>query len=350
MEERLANAQHPAVTQCAADDPAQHVTTPLIGGQHTVHDQETARADMVGDDAQRLVLEIGRTGQLGGLADQALEQIDLVVRMDMLEHRGQAFQTHAGVHARRRQRYERAVRLAIELHEDVVPDLDVAVPVLVRGARGTAGDVLAVVVEDLGARTAGAGIGHLPEIVRCIGRALVVADAHDALRRQADHVVPEVVGLVVGVVDRDQQALLGKLPDLGQQLPRPGDGLLLEVVAEGPVAQHLEERVVAGGIPHRIQVVVLAAGPQAALDIGRTHVAALLRPQEHVLELHHAGVGEQQGGIVAGHQGGGRHDGMALAGEEIEEILADLAGAEGLGSGHLAGIGWKALPCAALSA
>lgn len=210
--------------------------------------------------------------------------------------------------------------------------------------------MLAVVVEDLGARTAGAGIGHLPEIVRCIGRALVVADAYDALRRQADHVVPEVVGFVVGVVDRDQQALLGKLPDLGQQpFATPRRWPLLEVVAEGPIAQHLEERVVAGGIPHRIQVVVLAAGPQAR-DIGRTHVAAFLRPQEHVLELHHAGVGEQQGGIVAGHQGGGRHDGVALAGEEIEEILADLAGAEGLGSGHLAGIGWKALPCAALSA
>src|SRR3546814_4294305 len=99
--------------------------------------------------------------------------------------------------------------------------------------RRAAGDVRAVVVEDLGARAAGTGVGHLPEVVRGVRRALVVADADDALGRQADVAMPDVEGFVVGLVDGDQQALGGQLPDLRQQFPRPGDGVLLEVVGIG---------------------------------------------------------------------------------------------------------------------
>ena len=140
------------------------------------------------------------------------------------------------------------------------------------------------------------------------------------------------VGLVVGVVDRDQQALGRQLPDLGQQLPGPGDGFLLEVVAERPVAEHLEEGVVARGVADLVEVVVLAAGAQAALHVGRAHVAALLGAEEHVLELDHAGVGEQQGRVVARHQRRRRHDGVAFAAEEIEEIAADFGSVIFMGS------------------
>ena len=50
---------------------------------------------------------------------------------------------------------------------------------------------------------------------------------------------------------------------LGEQLPGPGDGLALEVVAKAPVAHHLEKGVVVVVLAHIIQVVVLAAGADA---------------------------------------------------------------------------------------
>lgn len=68
---------------------------------------------------------------------------------------------------------------------------------------------------------------------------------------------PDVVGLLVA----RHTVLLGALEvggvhsgrveteDLRQQLPGEADGALLEVVAEGPVAEHFEERVV---IPMRV--------------------------------------------------------------------------------------------------
>src|SRR5690606_17491244 len=113
------------------------------------HDQEAACPDVVGDHAQRLVVQVAGAGQPGGSGDQVPEQVDLVVAMHALQHRGDALQAHAGVDAGGRQRQQGAVGLAVELHEHQVPDLDVAVAVLVGRTRGTAGNMRAVVVEDL---------------------------------------------------------------------------------------------------------------------------------------------------------------------------------------------------------
>ena len=78
----------------------------------------------------------------------------------------------------------------LELHEDEVPDLDEAVAVLVRAAGRAAGDVVAVVVEDLRARAARAGVAHRPEIVGG-------GDADDLLVGQAGDLLPQADGLVV---------------------------------------------------------------------------------------------------------------------------------------------------------
>ena len=68
------------------------------------------------------------------------------------------------------------------------------------------------------------------------------------------------------------------------------DRVALEVVAEAEVAEHLEERVVARGVAHVLEVVVLAAGAHAALRGRGARVRPLLLAEEHVLELHHAGI------------------------------------------------------------
>ena len=78
--------------------------------------------------------------------------------------------------------------------------------------------------------------------------------------------------------------------------------LLLEIVAEGEIAEHLEEGVVARGIADIVEIVVLAAGAHAFLRRHRALDRALLQPGEDVLELHHAGIGEHQRRVVARHE------------------------------------------------
>ncbi|MNY45592.1 hypothetical protein D3C86_1807080 [compost metagenome] len=127
--------------------------------------------------------------------------------------------------------------------------------------------MLAVVEEDLGARAARAGVTHRPEVVRGVGRALVVADAHHALGRHADLLGPDVVGLVVAGVDGDPELFLGQVQPLrrGEELPGVADRVALEIVAEAEVAQHLEESMVTCGVADVFQIVVFTARTHATL-------------------------------------------------------------------------------------
>ncbi len=222
----------------------------------------------------------------------------------MLQDRTDALEAHPGVDTRRRQRMHDAIGRAVELHEDVVPYLDVAIAIFLRRAGWSAPDVLAVVEENLGAGTAWAGVAHRPEVVRRVRGALVVTDSHHALGRHADFLGPDVVGLIVAGIDGDPELLLGQVqPLLGrEELPGVSDGVALEIVAEAEVAEHLEEGVVTRGVADVLQVIVLAARPHALLASGGAGVGALFQAEEAVLELVHAGVGEQQGRVVRRNQ------------------------------------------------
>ena len=105
------------------------------------------------------------------------------------------------------------------------------------------------------------------------------------------------------------------------------DRALLEVVAEGEIAEHLEEGVMARGVADVIEVVVLAAGADAFLRRGGGDIGAALLAGEDVLELHHAGIGEHQRRVVARHQRAALDDLVALAREVVEEGGADIVAA-----------------------
>ena len=104
------------------------------------------------------------------------------------------------------------------------------------------------------------------------------------------------------MIDGDRELVFGQPEFLGDQGPGPFDCVGLEVVAEGEVAEHFEEGVVAGGITHIVEVVMLAAGTHAFLRAGGAGIGALFSTGEHILELHHARIGKHQGGVIARHQ------------------------------------------------
>ena len=226
---------------------------------------------------------VGLAGEFGDFREEGREDVGVVVGrlgcevgavLGRGEDAGDALKTHAGVHVFGGERGEGAVGVGVELYENVVPDLDAA------GAGGV--DALAAlglvvgreqVEMDLGARAARAGVAHLPEVVL----AVAVDDVEcwvEALG--AEEFGPDGGGLVVefggvaglGGVNGGEEALGGDAPDLGQEVPTPGERLLLEVIAEGPVAQHLEKGVVVGVVADVLEVVVFAAGADAFLGVG----------------------------------------------------------------------------------
>ena len=93
----------------------------------------------------------------------------------------------------------------------------------------------------------------------------------------------------------------------------------------------------ARGAAHVLEVVVLAGHAQALLRGGHARHVAHFFAQEELLELHHARVGEEQGGVVGRDQGPGGQDVMPVAGEEFQITATNLFGGEHRGSMLLPG-------------
>src|SRR2546423_1180620 len=100
---------------------------------------------------------------------------------------------------------------------------------------------------NLRARPAGARVGHLPEVV-------LVAQAVDARIRQSGNLPPESTSLIVSMMHRHADLCRINRQLNRYELPREGNGVALEVVAEGEVAKHLEEGVVARGVAHLLEI------------------------------------------------------------------------------------------------
>ncbi len=81
-----------------------------------------------------------------------------------------------------------------------------------------------------------------------------------------------------------------------------------------------------GGMADVLEVVVLAACTHALLRGGSALIGPLLQSGEDVLELDHAGIGEQQCRIVARDERARRDDLVPVAREILEERGADVVG------------------------
>ncbi len=75
---------------------------------------------------------------------------------------------------------------------------------------------------------------------------------------------------------------------------------------------------------HVVEIVVLAGHAHTLLRVDGARIGALVGAEEHILELHHARVGEEQRGIPARDKRHGRHSRVPMLDEEVDEGLADL--------------------------
>src|SRR5581483_4015472 len=113
-----------------------------------------------------------------------------VVGMHSLHHGRDPLEAHARIHGGSGKRRELAVRGALELHEDEIPDLDEAIALLIGRAGRTTRYGGTMIVEDLAARTAGSSVTHRPEI-RCL------AETAEAACGDPDLLLPDIRRLIV---------------------------------------------------------------------------------------------------------------------------------------------------------
>ena len=224
-------------------------------------------------------------------------------------------ETHTGIDVTGRQLLQRTVGLAVELHEDEVPNFDdLRMPRIDHFAARLGSDfgLIAQVEVNLRTRTARSRFTHLPEII------VLVAMDDVILGQEAPPIIERLLverhAIFGASLEHRSIHPLGRQPiDVVQQLPSPLDGLFLEIIAIRPVPQHLEHRMVIGIVTYLLQVVMLARYAQTFLRIGRTRILARRITQKDVLELVHARIGEHQRGVALDDHRRRRNDVMALA-------------------------------------
>ena len=290
---------------------------------------------MIRDDAQRDVgggiRSVFHAGEFCRRLDQGREEVGVVVVELALDDGGDPLESHAGVDAGRGQGSESAARVAIELHEDEIPDLEVAVAFAGDAEAGptvfnlAAGERVTLIEVELRARAAGTGVAHGPEVV-------FLAQFENPLGGKIRAPVIESFGVpghaVFALEDRGGKAILIEAHRSGEELPGERDRVFLEIVAEREVPEHLEERVMTRGQADVLEIVVFAAGADALLRRGGAVVAPGLAPQEHILELVHPRVGEEKGRVVLGNQRRTAHDLVLPLLEKLEERRTNRVGGQ----------------------
>src|SRR5262249_52306935 len=162
--------------------------------------------------------------------DERLEKIYVVDGLDALQDGGHALKAHAGIDGRLGQRDTVAGSALLELHENEIPEFEEPVAVLICAARRAACDALRpvriLINEDFRTGSAWPRVAHGPEVV-------AGSDADEPAVRKTRHLLPDAVGILIVVIDGDEQIFGFEREVLRHQLPRHWDRQLLEVVAEG---------------------------------------------------------------------------------------------------------------------
>ena len=266
-----------------------------------------------------MALAVGRAGELRDPVGDVHHRVHVEQAVHVLADHRQPLQAHAGVDILLDQVGVIAVAVVVKLGEDVVPDLHVPVAVAADGAGGLAAAVLLPsIVVDLGAGATGTG-AVLPEVVR-------LAEAEDPLGGDADLLIPNGKGFLVVFIDGGVEPVRLQAHHLGQKFPTPGNGLVLEIVAKGEVAQHLKVSAVAGGLTDVLNV----AGADALLAGADPAAGGLHLALEIGLHGGHAGVDQQQGLVILGDQRKAGQAQMTLTLEEGQEHLPQLVDPIGL--------------------
>ena len=119
-----------------------------------------------------------------------------------LQNGRDAFEAHAGVDRRPRQRSQLAVQIAVELHEDEIPDFDETAAAIERKLlvlTALFGGFGPKIVMNFRAGSARTGLAHLPEVVFFV-------QPENAVFRNTRDFLPKLFGIIVFAENGDVEA------------------------------------------------------------------------------------------------------------------------------------------------
>ena len=196
------------MTGGTADETAKDVASALVGGNDAVADHKGCASCVVGNGADGDVVVLIRSVGLARNGANGVEYLSDGVNLEHivypLHYAGETLETHTGIDVFMLELGIGAVAHIVELRENVVPDLHIAVALTAGLTVGRAATVFFSAVEiDLGAGAART-CAVLPEVVG-------LAELNYSLLGYADNVAPEGISLLVLLVNRGPKKLGGDL-------------------------------------------------------------------------------------------------------------------------------------------
>src|SRR5215472_11748806 len=324
------------MSHAAPHDLAQYVAAAFIRGQHAVADKKSRCTRVIGDNAERRVcfrvVSVSRGREFFRRVNQWHEEIGLEDADLVLQHCSHAFETHARIDRLLRQRIQLAARIPVELHEDKIPNLDVAAAIAGKLAIRVArfGGRRAHVVVHFAVGTAWACVAHGPEVIVHSQRENSTAGKSLSYPPFFSLVIPREVRLrraraaedcYVQLLRRDAESACG---GRSNESPRVLNRFFLEIIAKRKIPEHLEKRKVAIREADILKVVVLAARADASLAGRGAFVIALLEAEKNVLELVHPRIGEEQRRIIRRDERRAAHHAMPALFEKFQKCFTDF--------------------------
>ena len=177
--------------------------------------------------------------------------------MYALHHCGNALKPHTGINGWFRQWFHGAISTTLVLHKYQVPDLNITIQIIIFAAGRTTGDTFAMIIKNFRTGAAGAGVTHLPKIIFIQTRKTFGTDTH--------FFQPDIRCFIIGNMYRYPQTFFWQAQYFRQELPGKFNRITLEIITKTKVAQHFKECVVASGVTHVFQIIMLAACTHTAL-------------------------------------------------------------------------------------
>ena len=246
--------------------------------------------------------------------DDGLEDIRIIVGMLTLNDTYQALKAHSRIYDIHGERLQMTVGLTLILHEHDVPYLyDLWIVLVDQVAALHIATLLGQAVVDMYLRTGTARtcIAHLPEVVMLVTIDDVVG-RHMLEPILCSLIISLEAFLQTSLKDSDIEVLGIELEHIHQVFPCHIDGSLLEVIAKGPVAQHLKHGMVISIVSHLFQVVMLSTHTKALLAVCPAAWFRIAGAQDDILPLIHTCVGKHQRGVILDNHRSRRYNGMSL--------------------------------------
>src|SRR5690606_13259609 len=117
-----------------------------------------------------------------------------------------------------------------------------------------------------------------------------------------DVLAPDLIRLIICVVNRYPKAILVQTKLLCEQLPGECNRVFFEIITETETAQHLEKRVMTSGVTYLVQVIMFTTGANAFLRCNSPWDGALFRAQKNIFKLDHTRVGKKQRWVIRRHK------------------------------------------------